>query len=187
MNLGRKKYFFSIAVVFIIVIFFGLGRALAYSTTSPYKLVGGINSKTYYIGDPGGTWASSIRSGVSSWNSLSYANYSEKSTSNQTLNYFVGAFGNTGWCGFTYYVDSDGSMINYGGYPNKNWYKNEVQLNTSMNYQVCSASKKIVAMHEMGHSMGLKHSTNTGALMYDGYKTIDYPTTDDLNGIEALY
>ncbi|XP_004481111.1 neutrophil collagenase [Dasypus novemcinctus] len=58
--------------------------------------------------------------------------------------------------------------------------------NTSENYNLF-----IVAAHEFGHSLGLAHSTDPGALMYPNY-AFSEPSTyalpqDDINGIQAIY
>lgn len=48
-----------------------------------------------------------------------------------------------------------------------------------------------VAAHEFGHSLGLSHSSDPGALMYPTYAYSDPKTfllpQDDINGIQALY
>lgn len=49
----------------------------------------------------------------------------------------------------------------------------------------------LVAAHEFGHSLGLSHSSDPGALMYPNY-AFNEPSTyalpqDDINGIQALY
>lgn len=61
------------------------------------------------------------------------------------------------------------------------------------NYLFCAVGYIlfIVAAHEFGHSLGLSHSDDPGALMYPMY-TYKNPDTfilprDDVNGIQSLY
>lgn len=45
-----------------------------------------------------------------------------------------------------------------------------------------------VAAHEIGHSLGLGHSTNSRAVMYSIYSLVQTGlNTDDINGIQAIY
>lgn len=49
----------------------------------------------------------------------------------------------------------------------------------------------MVAAHEFGHSLGLSHSNDPGALMYPVYSYSNPDTyilpRDDVNGIQSLY
>jgi hypothetical protein len=44
-----------------------------------------------------------------------------------------------------------------------------------------------VYIHEVGHNLGIKHSTDTNAAMYAYYQGFDDPQTDDINAIRYLY
>lgn len=44
-----------------------------------------------------------------------------------------------------------------------------------------------VAAHELGHALGLDHETTVSALMAPFIGDIEYPTSDDLGGLVALY
>lgn len=44
-----------------------------------------------------------------------------------------------------------------------------------------------VALHELGHGLGLDHSSNTSAVMYSYYQMVTALHTDDINGIQSLY
>lgn len=182
---NKKKYIFLVALIFVMAAFFVGGRVLAYSITYPYKLVGGITDRNFNISDPNGNWKTSVRNGVSAWNATpTRANYIESSTSNRTLDFYVGNYGNSGWCGVTLYVDADGFTMNYGGYPSKNWYSNDINLNEYYT-NVCGTTKKSIVVHEMGHSMGLRHSTDPNSVMIEGSK-LETPKTDDINGLNAM-
>jgi hypothetical protein len=45
-----------------------------------------------------------------------------------------------------------------------------------------------VALHELGHALGLNHSTSTSAIMYPVYQGVDYGLySDDVAGIQSIY
>jgi predicted Zn-dependent protease len=57
-------------------------------------------------------------------------------------------------------------------------------------YQEDGTELQTVAAHEFGHTLGLSHSREPGALMAPYYKGFDPKMTlhqDDINGIQSLY
>ncbi len=98
--------------------------------------------------------------------------------------------GNTvAWTGVT---RKKGTVESYPPCTSGKWTsgKMEVVLNwskmTSLGYS--TAKFKMVAAHELGHSFGLAHVSNTSVLMYNyDNRSALVPATDDRNGVNALY
>ncbi len=44
-----------------------------------------------------------------------------------------------------------------------------------------------IALHEIGHVLGLDHSTDTEAIMYKNANNLDHLGSDDMAGVQALY
>lgn len=90
-----------------------------------------------------------------------------------------GYYGNTGWSGMcrntrTYnYITKSNIQANY-----------TYLLSKSYNF----TKNKGVMAHEIGHALGLGHVSGSNKLMYnnDG-RTVYKPTSDEINGIKALY
>ncbi len=65
----------------------------------------------------------------------------------------------------------------------------DVNFNTKQKFNIGAAyDLQSVALHELGHALGLSHSSTSGAAMYPSYTTVKRAlTTDDSTGIQAIY
>jgi hypothetical protein len=65
----------------------------------------------------------------------------------------------------------------------------DVQFNTAINWNINATYDLFtVAAHEMGHALGLNHSTTNTAVMYASYNGVKSAlTSDDVAGVRAIY
>lgn len=66
--------------------------------------------------------------------------------------------------------------------PNINWGVHDKPAGSSSALDITR-----VAVHELGHALGLDHETTKSAIMHPFYGNILVPTTDDINGLLAIY
>lgn len=71
----------------------------------------------------------------------------------------------------------------------QNWGWTKMLINWPVMNTLSQYNQQGSIAHEMGHSMGLAHVLNTGAVMCQlgSGRTVNMPWSDDLNGINWLY
>ena len=136
-----------------------------------YRWGSGLTGSNYHVG-----WRAAVEDSVDSWNDLS---------TNVEWEY-----DGSGVTAFGVYNSNDG-RLGYnqpycaGGY---NGIRTSNVTWGNLNYEPHTFSKRqAIAGHELGHAMGLFHSTNDGDLMYGYCCPTDTPTSNDEAAVNALY
>lgn len=93
-----------------------------------------------------------------------------------------GANGIWGW------VDCPSTCPRTGAHPNRTGFRQELRFNlTYPNAFDTLFERRYMACHEFGHTVGLRHSGNTGSCMYADVPTSNVLDAHDRNHINATY
>ena len=205
----RERFIFSMLVMLCLTLPFSMISAFAYYTYD-YKFIDGTCTGKYAINAnvttaPCGTsYTTLIKAGVTNWNNAGAGvSFTYTTGSSYKIYFTVGNFGSAGYVGKTRYFSSSGSSAtNSSGSPSGNYAYTIISLNNSefSSYRSTLGSAtgvKAITAHEMGHALGLGHSSNpTGTPLMistladkiiNGSVTFCTPQADDIAGVKSIY
>lgn len=165
----------------------GVPKAHAYSLWGYYwPNMSGVRYCNYASGNS----ATAFNNAVNAWNSSSAPVVYTQNCTNTDVELVSDNYGNTGWDGLTR-VYATGSQTCNGW---TQWTLVDTDMNTyytdTSSYD--NGARQSVATHEMGHAIGLQHSTALAVMIADtgtrwSSHHIDTPQSDDVNGVTAIY
>jgi len=139
----------------------------------------------------GGATRNTLRRALTAWENVSPLKFREEQSNDAKIQI---SFENDQHS----YGNGDGrfgqNVIAHGFYPSSNPLGGDVHFNkekyrfTDRKPNSGEIALLNIAVHELGHSIGLDHSNDRGAVMYPIYNpNIALPQRDDINGVQAIY
>jgi hypothetical protein len=191
----RRHRVLAVAVATIVILLASAGTALAYSTYNNHVLNGGVGGRYYYITSSATGHATDITGAVYEWIHTTERlgittpiywtrTYTQSSS---VMDFYHGTYydASTGIAAVTEQI-LNGVVIS--PYAN-NWNWGKIKLNTPVYDPLSDYNEKGTVAHEMGHLMGLAHTSVTNRIMCqlsDG-RTVNAAQADDCYGINYLY
>ncbi|MEI6563380.1 MAG: matrixin family metalloprotease [bacterium] len=142
---------------------------------------------------PSQTARKAVTDQMDKWAAVAALTFKETSKTGQTYSIDIGWY--TGNHGDGSPFDGPGGVLAHGFYPNDinpEPIAGDLHFDESETWSIGSAGGidiQYVALHELGHALGLAHSADTKAVMYPFYNGTQSATLqpDDIAGILALY
>jgi hypothetical protein len=171
---------------------------VTYSFVPDGASIGGVSSNLFATLNsvaPTATWQAQFEKAAATWETYANINLAQVSDNGEAL----GAVGaqqgdpNVGDIRISMIPMGTNGTLAFAMLPptvNGGTAAGDIVFNSSYPWSINGSGydMETVAIHEMGHALGLAHSTDTTAVMYPYYSSTDWnPSADDQAGIASIY
>lgn len=181
-------------ILFFLLYFHGL-------TLYAYQLSGqkwSTNTTHFNVDIPGSNnlWNNAFNNALLSWNASSRFSFtSSRSYADPCLDDGKNGVGfSASACGSSFGSTTLAVTLTKYSLPDQNLIETDIVFNNNKSWSVYSGNQQSttydfqrVAVHELGHTLGLGHETNTNSMMNPMIGNLETPQADDIRGVAALY
>ncbi len=189
------RFGLALSVASFLIVSCGGRAANAYVTEGPVW-ANGTTTFAYAIPGNNGAWASAMQEALADWNSATPFTFVpvNQSADPCDLTAINGAAFGSAACGTAF--GSATLALTLYNYTNNQFTHAGTVFNSAKTFSVYHGTENYssedfrrIAVHELGHVLGLAHETDTSisAIMAPIIGNIELPTSDDINGTTSLY
>lgn len=186
---SRKEYPMSIkklspqklSLLALVILFFWVGTATAHFFGGRFSHTSGTVLDLGYTTN--GSWQGYMGVGFDAWNSSgANVDFFPTSISSSDVDFYGGSYPDSWWGNTVHHPCLGGGCTPYS--------YTECYINTRVLTSHPDLTKNKVAAHEIGHAMGLAHTSSTASyrsILKQGTLSYSTPQTHDVNDIDQLY
>lgn len=205
----RKLKFKLCAILFTLnIIAISITQPALASRVNGYEylgknLIGGIYNRTYYIGMGANSYIQPTLQAIEDWNwavnpddngsDIDFYFKRTYTSSEATVSFWGENQPNARWSGYTRLYDASGHNLSNAdsgwSFISSGWVRGSIIFNTDKSPTSYPSEMRKIAGHELGHFVGLGHTSDKGTLMYPYWNvcTTIVPTDYEVNATVYFY